>query len=117
MLLVNMTGIALIALIIWWFWLYQPREVEMEKDDLVIVLENGTYQPPRIRLPSNQSAKLRFLRRDPSPCAETLIMPDLEISESLPVDKIKTIEVPPLAPGEYEFHCQMKMYRGSLKVE
>jgi plastocyanin domain-containing protein len=117
MLLVNMTGIALIALIIWWFWLYQPKEVEIGNDDLVVIVENGSYQPPRIRIPADQSAKLQFIRKDPSPCAETLVLPDLEISENLPLNKIKTIEIPPLAAGEYDFHCQMKMYRGSLKVE
>ena len=46
-----------------------------------------------------------------------LLLPDLEISESLPLNKIKTIELPLLEAGEYDFHCQMKMYRDSLKVE
>ena len=27
MVLVNIAGFALIALIVWWFWLYKPREV------------------------------------------------------------------------------------------
>jgi len=46
-----------------------------------------------------------------------LLLPDLEISESLPVNKNKTIELPSLEAREYNFHCQMKMYRDSLKVE
>ena len=44
-------------------------------------------------------------------------VPDIELSESLPLDRTKTLALPPLAPGEYEFHCQMQMYRGVLKVE
>lgn len=35
MLLVNLAGIALIALIVWWFWLYKPPEVnpDLNSDD------------------------------------------------------------------------------------
>lgn len=117
MLIVNTTGFALIALIVWWFWLYKPREVEIDKGKVVILVENGSYQPAHIRLAANQVNELHFLRKDPSPCAEMLLLPDLEISESLPLNKAKTIELPPLKAGEYDFHCQMQMYRGSLKVE
>lgn len=117
MLIVNLAGIALIALIIWWFWLYKPQEVALEDDSLVIVVENGTYQPARISLPANRAASLQFLRKDAAPCAEMLILPDLAISESLPLNKPKRITLPPLAKGEYHFHCQMQMYRGVLKVE
>lgn len=117
MLLINIAGIALIALIVWWFWLYKPREVALDDGDLIIVVENGSYQPARIRLEANRPGKLHFLRKDPSPCAEMLLVPQLEISESLPLDQTLSIELPPLEPGEYDFHCQMQMYRGVLKVE
>jgi plastocyanin domain-containing protein len=117
MLIVNTTGFVLIALIVWWFWLYKPREVEIDKGEVVVVVENGSYQPAHIKLAANQATELHFLRKDPSPCAEMLLLPDLEISESLPLNKTKTIGLPPLEAGEYDFHCQMHMYRGSLKVE
>jgi plastocyanin domain-containing protein len=109
--------VALIALIVWWFWLYKAREVALDDDDLVIVVENGTYTPARIRLAANQAAELHFLRKDASPCSEMLLLPELEISESLPMNKSKSIKLPPMAEGEYDFHCQMQMYRGVLKVE
>ncbi|MAT95407.1 MAG: plastocyanin [Halioglobus sp.] len=117
MLLINIAGVALIALIVWWFWLYKAREVALDDDDLVIVVENGTYTPARIRLAANQAAELHFLRKDASPCSEMLLLPELEISESLPMNKSKSIKLPPMAEGEYDFHCQMQMYRGVLKVE
>ena len=28
MLFVNIAGVALIALIIWWFWLYRPKDTQ-----------------------------------------------------------------------------------------
>jgi plastocyanin domain-containing protein len=117
MLIVNAAGIALIALIVWWFWLYKPREVDLDNGAVVVVVENGSYQPAHIKLMANQATELHFLRKDPSPCAEMLLLPDLNISENLPLNKPKTIGLPPLEAGEYDFHCQMQMYRGSLKVE
>ena len=117
MLFVNIAGLALIGLIVWWFWGYRGKDVEAEDGELVILVENGTYQPAHVKLPPNRAAVLRFLRKDPSPCAETVVFPKLELSLSLPLDKTTRITLPPLAAGEYDFHCQMQMYRGSLKVE
>jgi len=117
MLLVNLSGIALIALIIWWFWLYKPKDVALDDAAVVIVVENGTYQPAHIKLAANKAAVLHFLRKDASPCSEMLLLPDLDISESLPLNKPWSISLPPLERGEYGFHCQMQMYKGVLKVE
>ena len=117
MLLVNLFGVGLIALIVWWFWLYKPAEVALDSDSLVITEENGTYQPSHIKIGANTPSSLHFLRKDASPCAEMLLIPALEISESLPMGKTTKITLPPLEEGEYDFHCQMQMYRGVLKVE
>ncbi len=115
--IVNVAGVVLIALIVWWFWLYKAKEVTLEDTALVIVVKNGTYHPARIKLAANQATELHFLRKDASPCSEMLLFPDLDISESLPVNTPRTIALPPLAKGEYPFHCQMQMYRGVLTVE
>ena len=117
MIVVNILGLALIALIIWWFWLYQPAQTEAGENNLVIVVDNGTYQPSRIKLPAGKPASLQFLRKDASPCAETVVFPDLQISETLPVNKAKRVDLPSMEKGEYAFHCQMQMYRGQLTVE
>lgn len=117
MMLINIAGLLLIALIVWWFWLYTPNAAANSAEELVVLVNNGVYQPSRIKLTANQATTLRFLREDGSPCAEMLIFPDIEISESLPLNKQKDIQLPALSAGEYAFHCQMKMYRGSLVVE
>jgi plastocyanin domain-containing protein len=117
MLIINLAGIALIALIVWWFWLYKPSDLALGDAGQVIMVENGVYSPARIKLAANRSTQLQFLRKDASPCAEMLLLPALDISESLPLNKRKAIALPPLAAGEYAFHCQMQMYRGVLKVE
>jgi plastocyanin domain-containing protein len=117
MLLVNLAGLALISLIVWWFWLYRPADVALADEALEITVENGVYQPARLRVAPNTAVTLRFIRKDDSPCAETVIFPDLDISATLPVGQPTAVRLPPLQAGEYAFHCQMQMYRGVLKVE
>ncbi|MTJ01377.1 MAG: hypothetical protein FH730_02900 [Idiomarina piscisalsi] len=50
-------------------------------------------------------------------CSETLLIPDLGISDTLPTKKLKLIELPVLKTGEYDFHCQMQRYLGKLIVK
>ncbi len=117
MLLVNLSGLALIGLIVWWFWLYAPRQAELDKNDLIITVDNGIYSPSRLKVPAGEPVQIKFLRKDQSPCAETLLIPDLEISETLPLNKLRTIQLPAMSPGEHSFHCQMQMYRGTITVQ
>lgn len=115
--LINILGLSLIALIVWWFWLYKPSEASIAKDDIVIRVENGTYQPSRIKVSAGQPVTLTFLRKDASPCAATVVFPDSEVSEELPLNKAKAIILPAMSRGEYAFTCQMQMYRGKLVVD
>ncbi|MAD65448.1 MAG: cupredoxin domain-containing protein [Porticoccus sp.] len=117
MMIINIAGLALIALIVWWFWLYKPKEAELGENDLVITVENGTYSPSRIKVPSGEPVEIKFMRRDQSPCSETLLIPELQISDTLPLNKLKTIQLPAMSSGEYAFHCQMQMYRGQITVQ
>ena len=87
------------------------------KNDLVITVENGTYSPSRIKVPSGEPVEIKFMRRDQSPCSETLLIPELQISDTLPLNKLKTIQLPAMSSGEYAFHCQMQMYRGQITVQ
>jgi plastocyanin domain-containing protein len=116
MIVVNLVGLAVIVLIAWWFWFYKPAEVSAIDDEIVILVEAGAYSPARIKLAANSPVTLNFLRKDPSPCAEVLMIPELDINETLAVNKITPVQLPALEPGEYAFHCQMQMYRGTLSV-
>jgi len=116
MIWIDITGVLLIALIVWWFWIYTPSSEKLDKD-LVVVVDKGVYSPAHLSVPANREVTIQFLRRDPSPCAEWVIFPSLDISETLPVGKHKTVSLPALTTGSYPFHCQMKMYTGELKVE
>ncbi|MBD3669447.1 MAG: cupredoxin domain-containing protein [Gammaproteobacteria bacterium] len=112
--IVNVVGFVVMGLIIWWFWIAKPKLSRADTDVVEILVDNGVYTPSRIEVPTGQRTTLRFLRKDASPCAEKVLFDDLGISADLPVDETRDEEVEPSEPGEYEFTCQMRMYRGSL---
>lgn len=114
---VNIAGVTLIALIVWWFWLSHPRARRAQGWEIIDVLvDNGVYTPGRIEVSRNQTVTLRFLRKDPSPCAEKVLFDDFRIGRDLPLDRPVDITLTPERSGEFEFTCQMKMYRGTLVV-
>jgi plastocyanin domain-containing protein len=119
MLVVDALAIGAVVFIVWWFWLYKPRvdRRAAQSEAVEIVVADGVYSPAHIETPAGQPVSLRFLRRDPAPCAEQVQFPDLGISAELPVDKPVVVSLPALEPGEYAFSCQMQMYRGTLSVK
>lgn len=116
--LINLLGIALIAAIVWWFWLSRPRARRAGTGEQgAIIVDGGVYTPSEIDVPAHRESVLRFLRRDPSPCAEQLIFDNLQLSVELPMGEIVEVRVPASPAGVYDFHCQMGMYRGRLVVK
>ena len=87
----------------------EVREIE--------VIVDGDYQPGRIILAAGERVRLRFVRREHTPCTREVVFPGLNIRRELPTDVPVVIDLPALAAGEYEFHCGMKMIRGALVVQ
>jgi len=115
--LVNFAGLILVGLIVWWFWLSRPKaQRAVGPQPIEIIVADGVYAPARIEVPVGQSVTLRFLRKDPSPCAQKVIFDALGISSDLPIDKPQELILTPDKAGEYEFTCEMGMYRGKLVV-
>lgn len=114
---VNLLGLLLIAFIVWWFWLSKskPRKLQ-EEDSIEILVQDGVYTPSRIQVAVGKPVTLVFIRKDATPCAETVLFDGFNISEQLPLDTPVEIKIIPEKTGEYAFTCQMKMYQGSLVV-
>ncbi len=51
------------------------------------------------------------------PDHDALVFPWLDLRCTLPLDVPVTIDLPALAPGEYEYTCGMNMMRGTIFVE
>lgn len=117
MLLINILGTLLIAAIVWWFWLYKTKQVHSNDNQVDIIVNDGVYQPSNIKVTAGKEVQLRFERQDAAQCAELVIFPQLDISRELKMGKDNTINLPELQPGEYDFHCQMQMYKGKLIAE
>lgn len=117
MILINLIGFALIAFIVWWFWLYQEKATQIEGESQTIKVHSGIYSPAKLTVKANKETALSFLREDESSCSQTLLIPDLAINVELPLGKVTKVSLPPLIKGEYAFHCQMQMYRGLIVVE
>lgn len=116
--LVNGLGLLLILFVIGWFWMSKPRLRQAQDSGVIeIIVDGGVYEPARIEVPSGQVTTLRFIRRDASPCAEKVVFNGLGISAELPLNGPQNLDVIPLQAGEYEFTCQMGMYRGILVVK
>lgn len=112
---VNLGGLIVIGLIVWWFWLSSPGARRADtREAIEILVDDSVYTPATIEVPVGQPVTLRFLRKDPSPCAEQVVFDALGVSAALNLDEPRDIELTLPAPGEYEFTCQMKMYRGRL---
>ena len=112
-------GLVVIGLIVWWFWLSKPKALYVgEGMPIDIVVADGVYTPARIEVPAGRPVTLRFLRKDPSPCAEKVVFEAFDnMTRDLPLDRPLDVTIVPDRPGEYAFTCQMKMYRGTLVVK
>jgi plastocyanin domain-containing protein len=116
--IVNLLGVALVAFIVWWFWISRGGSVARSEGNMIaITVEGGVYTPSVLHVSAGKPVTLRFLRNDPSPCAEKVIFSGLDISADLTVGQPYDLNITPEKPGEYDFTCQMAMYRGKLIVE
>jgi plastocyanin domain-containing protein len=113
---VNAAGLVLAGLIVWWFWLSKPKSQRVTSGVIEVVVEGGVYTPARIEVAAGKSVTLRFLRKDPSPCAEKVLFDELGIAADLPIGQPVELTITPNKAGEYTFTCQMQMYRGTLVV-
>lgn len=116
-LLINMIGLILIAMIIGWFWMSSPKAKVVNAQLIDILVEDGVYSPAIIEVPANQQITLRFIRKDASPCAEKVIFDKLDKSLELTLGQPTDLSLNIADAGEYDFTCEMQMYRGRLIVK
>ena len=106
---VNSAGVIVIGLIVWWFWMSKPKAQRAREKFIDILVEGGTYTPPRIEIEVGKEVTLRFFRKDANPCAERVVFDELGINVELPINQRKEVVVTATEAGEYSFTCQMQM--------
>ncbi len=58
--------------------------------------------------------RLHFTRHETASCSEMVLFPDFDKSVKLPTGETVSLEFTPEKLGEYDFQCQMGMFRGKL---
>ncbi|MEW6734401.1 MAG: cupredoxin domain-containing protein [Acidobacteriota bacterium] len=81
----------------------------------ITVSENG-YEPASFQLKRGIPAQITFYRADANNCGEELIFKDLNIYQTLPVNKPVTINLKPEQSATYTFNCGMNMLQGKMIV-
>lgn len=118
---VTIGGLLLIGFIAWFFW--GPKkggrlaEVGASGFQEAAIRVKSGYTPNRIVVQSGKPVRFEFTREENAACSEMVVFPDFQKSTTLPAGKKVTIELPPMKEGNYEFTCQMGMYRGTVVVK
>jgi plastocyanin domain-containing protein len=81
----------------------------------VALTENG-YEPASLRLRRGVPARVTFVRRVSTGCAQEVVLPDYGVKRELPPDVPVTVEFTPATAGSFTFSCAMGMVRGALVV-
>ena len=118
---VTTLGLATIAFIVWFFWMAKKKgaraAVTSSGYQEAMVLVKGGYTPDVIVVEHGKPVRLNFVREESASCSEMVVFADFNKSAQLPEGQTVPIEFLPDKPGEYEFACQMGMFRGKLIVE
>jgi plastocyanin domain-containing protein len=119
--IVLIVGLALVAFIVWFFWLKRTRGVRAAEASSghqeAMILVKGGYTPDTIIVRHGKPVRLRFRREETASCSEKVIFADFGKSAELPTGETVSVEFVPTEPGEYDFACPMGMFRGKLIVE
>ena len=119
--LVLIVGLALVAFIIWFFWLKRAEGVRAAETSSghqeAMILVKGGYTPDTIIVRHGRPVRLNFRREETAACSEKVILADFGKSADLPTGETVPVEFVPDKTGEYEFACAMGMFRGKLIVE
>ncbi len=119
--LVDALGLALIAFIVWFFWLKKTvgvRAVAISSGyQEQMVLVKGGYTPDVIVVEAGKPVRLNFVRQETVSCTEMVLLPAFGKSAKLPEGETVPVEFLPKERGEFEFACQMGMIRGKIIVE
>jgi plastocyanin domain-containing protein len=119
--LVTVLGLSFIAFVIWFFWMKKSRgtraAVTSSGHQEAMILVKGGYTPDLIVVEHGKPVRLNFRREETASCSEMVLFPDFDKSAHLPIGETVAVEFLPPEPGEFEFSCQMGMFRGKLIVE
>jgi Cu+-exporting ATPase len=82
----------------------------------VTIRVEGGYDPDTVIAPKGKPLRLRFDRREDSPCSDEIVFPDFGIRRRLPAHAVSEVVITPDRAGEFPFSCGMNMLHGKVVV-
>jgi plastocyanin domain-containing protein len=119
--LVNLAGLALIGLIVWYFWLSKPAGAAAGISsggiqEAFIVVKDG-YSPDTIRVTAGRPVRLVFNRQESDPCSERVILDAFERAPRVHPNGTRQLRVRlPVCLRRIATGQQMGMLRGTVVV-
>ena len=119
--IVLVAGVALIALVIWYFFFGEGVRVAAQTTaagvQQIKVTVKGGYTPDVIVVKRGVPVELDFYRDETNDCTEQVVLGDFQISRRLPAFQTTPVQFTPERAGEFTFTCGMNMVHGKLIVE
>lgn len=102
---------------------YLVEPIPGEKDDIkannnpTIYITSSGYSPRNLTVEAGARVKIKLVNEDGYSCAQSLMIPSLNLRSSIPPGVTKYLEfTAPNEPGKIPFMCSMGMYRGIINV-
>jgi plastocyanin domain-containing protein len=119
--IVLIVGLALVAFIVWFFWLKRTRGVRAAETSggyqEAMILVKGGYTPDTVIVNRGKPVRLNFRREETASCSDQVVFEHFKKSAELPTGELVAVELMPNEAGEFAFACPMGMFRGRLIVE
>lgn len=119
--IITISGLFLIAGIVWFFWLSEGKAVKVETKSTgfqeALITVKGGYSPDILIFQAGKPIRINFHREETALCSEEVIFPDLNVRATLTPFKTIPLDLKIDKPGTYNFQCGMGMLKGKLIVE
>jgi plastocyanin domain-containing protein len=118
--IVVVAGMALVALVLWYFFGERERVEAREAGDGVQEINitvKGGYSPDVVVVRQGAPVRLNFYRDETTSCSDRVIFGDFHVARELPAFETTPVEFTPDRAGEFTWTCGMNMMRGKLVVE
>jgi plastocyanin domain-containing protein len=97
-----------------------PQRVVSAADNIrtvAIKVSGGAYEPAVVTVKKGEPVRLQFTRDEKPTCGDVLVIPSLNIKETIPVNEVVSIDITPDKAGDLEFTCGMNMLKGKIVVQ
>lgn len=93
-----------------------PADSKADNNPTIYITSSG-YSPRTLTVEAGANVKLKLVNEDGYSCAQSLVIPSLNLRASIPPGVTKYLEfTAPLELGKIPFMCSMGMYRGTINV-